>query len=150
MGKQGGGKVLRLGPLQKLEGLRRIFTEVSGAEVKPQSIIMALGHQVSVPLRITTAMVEHLSRELAQQELINASIRWGMRTIGPEASYSEAYKVYMDHARDRGLEPVALKTFKNRALSEYGANVAYDAPNIAPLRPYFVARPLFGNEEIAG
>ena len=149
MGIQG-GKVLRLGPLQKLEGLRRIFTEVSGGDIKPQSIILALGHQVSVPIRITTAMVDHLSRELAQQELINASIRWAMRTIGPEASYSEGYKVYMDHARERGLSPVSLKTFKNRALSEYGSNIAYDAPNIVPLRPYAIARPLFAREELAG
>ena len=68
-----------------------------------------------------------------------------MRALGPQSSYGEAYKVYMDHARQRGIAVVALTTFKNRALASYGEGVELPT-NIVPLRPYAVVRALFDEQ----
>jgi hypothetical protein len=132
----------RLGPLEKLESLRRWAEKATGTRPSAAQSIQALADLVVGRISVTPAMVEHLTREATQQELINGCVRWSMRTQGPQSSYGEAYKVYLDHAHQRGLKILSLKTFKNRALDAYGEDVSL-ATNIVPLRPYAIVRPLF-------
>jgi hypothetical protein len=134
----------RLGPLEKLESLRRWAEKATGTRPSAAQSIQALADLVVGRISVTPAMVEHLATQFAQQDLINGCVKWSMRTQGREAPYGEAYKVYLDHARQRGLKLVSLKTFKNRALAAYGEDVAL-ATNIIPLRPYAIVRPLFAD-----
>jgi len=133
-------KVLRLGPLERLESLRRLAERATGIRPTAAAMIAALAEQVTVAWNVTPKMVDHLAHEAAQQELINGCVRWSMRTLGAQASYGEAFKVYRDQAKARGLEPVSLKTFKNRALDSYGEAVEL-ASNIVPFRPAAALRP---------
>jgi len=144
----GQGKATRLGPLQTLELLRGFVERATGIKPTPGAAIQALVDTPGWRIPVSPSKVEHLYRENAQQELINGCVRWSMRTLGPQASYTEAFKVYLDHAKKRELKPLSLKTFKNRALDAYGEDVI--APtNIVPLHPYAVVKALFLDEAVS-
>ncbi len=124
------------GHRERLEVLRTLVREVTGKDVPPRDLIVALHRTVTVAFRVTPKMLETLGVQQAQQDIINAVVVWGMRTLGKETAISQVYPMYLDHARKRGLAPLGLKRFKNRALAVYAdPSQAQDAPNIQPLRP---------------
>ena len=134
------GETVRLGPLARLENLRLWAEKATGIRPTADAAIRALAVQ-SIG-RISPLMIDHLARQYAQQSLINGCVEYTMQTMGPQSPYSVAYTFYLDHARLRGLKPISLKTFKNRALARYGEDVVAPA-NIVPLRPYFITKSLF-------
>ena len=126
----------RQGQVQRLETLRQLASLAAGKYIHSRDIIQALRTVVvDQALVITPRAVRHLNRNQAQQDLVNSSIAFCMRVHGPEATYELAYRVYTQEAKRLNVHPFSLKTFQNRALTEYGA------PEIAPLHTIQAVEP---------
>jgi hypothetical protein len=130
---------MKLGPKERLENLRRLAEKSTGIRPTAAAMIEALVGQITASLKVTPAMVQHLAHEQAQQDLINSCVRWAMRTMGPHAPYGQAYQVYCERVQGLNIEPLSLKTFKNRALNVYGEDVTLPASNLSPSQSTSVA-----------
>ena len=97
------GTAIRLGPLETLEILRGFAQRATGTRPTAEAAILALVDTPGWRIPVTPKKVEHLHREATQQEILTGAVRWSMRTQGSQTSYTEAFKVYRDHARARGL-----------------------------------------------
>lgn len=103
----------------QLRRLAAVVQRVAGRDVGVVELVRAMEEESPDGIYVSQSSMGSLRRLVRHKHLIDSSARLSLRIHGHDSPVSDGYPIYVARAQMEGLEPVSLKTYKNRALGRW-------------------------------